>query len=147
MLKDLIGAQDPVAPYRSGWRWSYRDRLLPSEKQTRSFLTHTLNRQPVPGYALFPLSNFKMAKEMWLAEGDNYAAYLKVVRGDVVEEIRALGNPVPSTWWERWQRVGLPLVVGLALGGLIAMMMNAIVIGLVDLRGHLRRNAWRRQVT
>ena len=142
ILKELITDQF-LAPYRT--MSGSRARMLPSSKEFGD-LVGDYGRNYEVVVALLPTPNFKSAKEEWFAEGDRYAASLQFKRAKLDKELVALENPIPTSWGERWQLFGLPVLGSATIGSIILALLNAVVVALVDLRRVRRSVAWRRQV-
>lgn len=116
ILAKMLSGTRALAPYPSGrgWGTGFRERMLVSDVHAEDKLLIRY-RSSGPSsqrmfsdrvYFLNPCYDFKMAKQMWMSEVDNYVVFLKLERISVLDEVYALSTPLAASWGERWQGWG-----------------------------------------
>lgn len=134
-----------VAPFPFGYaRWIV---VVPSDyyQRTDRFIPYVDDYRPF-GFGISQSPDFKYAREMWRANGDKYAEFLKRRLSDITKEVGVLGSIQPTPWSEKWGTIGFAPIPMVGTASLILLALNGVAIGASSVLASSRRQRWRRQL-
>lgn len=144
LRKFALQGNTAVAPVSYGF---FRTRILPSDYAGRHehFTPYVEDRWP-RDLSMNTFPELKLAKDVWIAQGDQYVAFLKRRIDDVTKEADALGSIQPQPWSEKVGTITAAPVLMVGTASLILLCGNGLAILAAGLLATSRRQRWRRQL-